>query len=273
MLDFLQNFSPIAQAFLAGCFTWALTGLGAAVVFVVTGVNRKVLDLMLGFASGIMLAVVYWSLLAPAIGMAEGGRLPVWVPAAVGFLAGGIFLWGIDKVLPHIHPGFIGEEVEGIKTSWRRNTLFVLAMVLHNIPEGLAIGVAFGAIAAGFHEATLATAIALAVGIGIQDVPEGLAVSVTLRGNGMSRLKSFWYGLLSAVVEPVGAVIGAAGVIFSRPALPYALAFAAGAMVFIVIEEIIPESQQSGNKHLATIGAMAGFVLMMILEVAFGQNT
>jgi ZIP family zinc transporter len=273
MVDFLQSLSPITQAFVAGCFTWALTGLGAAVVFVVTGVNRKVLDTMLGFASGIMLAVIYWSLLAPAIGLAEGGSLPVWVPAAVGFLAGGIFLRVIDKLLPHLHPGFLGEEVEGIKTSWRRNTLFVLAMVLHNIPEGLAIGVAFGAIAAGFHEATLATAIALAVGIGIQDVPEGLAVSVTLRGNGMSRLKSFWYGLLSAVVEPVAAVIGAVGVIFSRPALPYALAFAAGAMVFVVIEEIIPESQRSGNKHLATIGVMVGFVIMMILEVAFGQNT
>jgi zinc transporter, ZIP family len=273
MLGIFQNFSPITQAFVAGCFTWAMTGIGAAAVFIVKGVNRKVLDTMLGFASGIMLAVIYWSLLAPAIGLAEGGSLPVWVPAAVGFLAGGIFLRVIDKLLPHLHPGFLGEEVEGIKTSWRRNTLFVLAMVLHNIPEGLAIGVAFGAIAAGFHEATLATAIALAVGIGIQDVPEGLAVSVTLRGNGVSRLKSFWYGLLSAVVEPVAAVIGAVGVIFSRPALPYALAFAAGAMVFVVIEEIIPESQRSGNKHLATIGVMVGFVIMMILEVAFGQNT
>jgi ZIP family zinc transporter len=201
--------------------------------------------------------------------MAKGGSLPAWFPAAIGFLVGGIFLWGIDKVLPHIHPGFPVGKVEGIKTTWRRNTLFVLAMVLHNIPEGLAIGVAFGAIAAGLPSATLATAIALAIGIGIQDIPEGLAVSVTLRSNGASRLKSFWYGQLSAVVEPIGAVIGAAGVIFARPLLPYALAFAAGAMVFVVIEEIIPESQRSGNVHLATIGAMVGFVIMMILEVAF----
>jgi ZIP family zinc transporter len=269
MLDFLSNLPPITQAFVAACFTWAMTAVGAATVFIIKGVNRKLFDLMLGIASGIMLAVIYWSLLAPAIGMAKGGSLPAWFPAAIGFLVGGIFLRGIDKVLPHIHPGFPVGKVEGIKTTWRRNTLFVLAMVLHNIPEGLAIGVAFGAIAAGLPSATLATAIVLAIGIGIQDIPEGLAVSVTLRSNGASRLKSFWYGQLSAVVEPIGAVIGAAGVIFARPVLPYALAFAAGAMVFVVIEEIIPESQRSGNVHLATIGAMVGFVIMMILEVAF----
>lgn len=269
MLDFLSNLPPITQAIVAACFAWAMTGIGAATVFVVKGVNRKLFDLMLGFASGIMLAVIYWSLLAPSIGMAKDSGLPAWFPAATGFLVGGVFLRGIDKILPHIHPGFPEGEIEGIKTSWRRNTLFVLAMVLHNIPEGLAIGVAFGAVAAGSPSATLATAIALAVGIGIQDVPEGLAVSVTLRSNGMSRLNSFWYGLLSAVVEPLGGVIGAAGVIFFRSALPYALAFAAGAMVFVVIEEIIPESQRSGNVHLATIGAMVGFMIMMILEVAF----
>lgn len=269
MLDFLSSLPPIIQALLAACFTWAMTAVGAAVVFVVTDVNRKLFDLMLGIASGIMLAVIYWSLLAPAIGMARGGSLPAWLPAAVGFLVGGIVLWGIDKVLPHIHPGFRAEEVEGIKTTWRRNTLLVLAMVLHNIPEGLAIGIAFGAAAAGLPSATLATAIALAIGIGIQNFPEGLAVSVPLRSSGMSRLRSFNYGQLSAIVEPIASVIGAVGVIFVRSALPYALAFAAGAMVFVVIEEIIPESQRSGNVHLATIGAMVGFVIMMILEVAF----
>ena len=270
MIDFVQSLSPITQAFLAACFTWAMTAVGAAVVFIAKDVNRKLLDLMLGFTSGVMIAISYWSLLAPSIEMAAGSSLPVWFPAAIGFLLGGIFLRGIDKILPHLHPGFPAGEAEGVKTTWRRSTLLVLAMTLHNIPEGLAIGVAFGAVSAGFPSATLATAIALAIGIGIQNFPEGLAVSVPLRCNGMSRLKSFWYGQLSAVVEPIASVIGAASVIFLRPALPYALAFAAGAMVFIVIEEIIPESQRCGNKHLATIGAMVGFVVMMILDVAFG---
>jgi len=270
MLGFLQNFPPITQAFIAACFTWAMTAVGAAVVFIVTEVNRKLLDLMLGFTSGVMIAISYWSLLAPSIEMAEGGSLPAWFPAAIGFLLGGFFLRGIDKILPHLHPGFPVGEAEGIKTTWQRNTLLVLAMALHNIPEGLAIGVAFGAAATGLPSATLAMAIALAIGIGIQDFPEGLAVSVPLRGSGMSRLKSFFYGQLSAIVEPIASVIGAAGVIFARPVLPYALAFAAGAMVFIVIEELIPESQRFGNKHLATMGAIAGFVIMMILDVAFG---
>jgi len=269
MLDFLSNLPPITQALLAACFTWAMTAVGAATVFIVTNVSRKLLDLMLGFTSGVMIAISY-SLLAPSIEMAEGGSLPVWLPAAIGFLLGGFFLRGIDKILPHLHPGFPIREAEGIKTTWRSNTLLVLAMTLHNIPEGLAIGVAFGAAAAGLPSETLAAAIALAIGIGIQDVPEGLAVSIPLRGGGMSRLKSFWYGQLSAIVEPIASVIGAAGVIFFRPALPYALAFAAGAMVFIVIEEIIPESQRFGNKHLATMGAIAGFVIMMVLDVAFG---
>lgn len=270
MIDFLQSFPPIIQALLAACFTWAMTAAGAAVVFIVTDVNRKLLALMLGFTSGVMIAISYWSLLAPSIEMAEGGSLPVWFPATIGFLLGGVFLLGIDKILPHLHPGFPVEEVEGIKTTWQRNTLLVTAMTLHNIPEGLAIGVAFGAAAAGSPSATVAIAIALAIGVGIQNFPEGLAVSMPLRSSGVSRLKSFTYGQLSAIVEPIASVIGAAGVIFFRPALPYALAFAAGAMVFIVIEEIIPESQRSGHKHLATMGAIAGFVIMMILDVAFG---
>ena len=202
--------------------------------------------------------------------MSEGSNVPAWLPATVGFLIGAIFLRGIDMVLPHLHLGFPIEEAAGIKTPWRRSTLLVLAIILHNIPEGLAVGVAFGAVAAGFPEATLAAAIALAIGIGIQNFPEGLAVSLPLRREGMSRRKSFWYGQLSVLVEPVTGVIGAAAVILAQPILPYALAFAAGAMIFVVVEELVPESQRGGNTDLATMGAITGFVVMMILDVAFG---
>jgi len=269
MMAFLQNLHPVIQALLATCFTWALTALGAAVVFTARDVSKRVLDTMLGFAGGVMIAASYWSLLAPALEMSEGGNVPTWLPATVGFLMGAIFLRGIDRVLPHLHLGFPIEEAEGIKTSWRRSTLLVLAITLHNIPEGLAVGVAFGAVAAGFPAATLPAAIALAIGIGIQNFPEGLAVSVPLRREGMSRRKSFWYGQLSGVVEPIAGVIGAAAVILAQPILPYALAFAAGAMIFVVVEELIPESQRGGNTDLATMGAIIGFVVMMMLDVAF----
>ena len=265
--EFFRGISPVLQAFIAACFTWSMAALGAASVFVVRGISRKLLGGVLGFAGGVMIAVSFWSLLAPAIELSADSSAP-WLPATVGFLTGGLFLRVIDKLLPHLHRG-MPTEVEGIKTSWRRNTLFIMAMTLHHIPEGLAVGVAFGAAAAGLPHATLAAAIVLAIGIGIQNFPEGLAVSVPLRGDGMSRRKSFWFGQLSAIVEPVAAVIGAASVIFSTAILPYALAFAAGAMIFIVIEEIIPQSQRYGNKDLATLTTMAGFVIMMILDVAF----
>lgn len=270
MTDVLQNLHPVLQALLATCFTWGLTALGAAAVFMARDINRKVLDGMLGFAGGVMIAASYWSLLAPAIEMSAGKALPAWLPAAAGFLGGGIFLRGADKILPHLHLYFPLEEAEGIKTSWQRSTLLILAITLHNIPEGLAVGVAFGAVAAGFPFATLPAAIALALGIGIQNFPEGLAVSLPLRREGMSRLKSFWYGQLSGTVEPIAGVIGAAVVIVARPILPYALGFAAGAMIFVVVEEVIPESQRGGNTDLATMGAMVGFVVMMVLDVAFG---
>lgn len=269
MIDFFQNLDPILQALLATCFTWLLTALGAAVIFVSRGVNRRVLDAMLGFSGGIMIAASYWSLLAPAIDMSQGLDVPDWFPSATGFMAGGFFIWAMDKVLPHLHLGLPVQEAEGVKTSLDRSILLVLAITLHNIPEGLAVGVAFGAAASGFPEATLPAAIALAVGIGIQNFPEGLAVAAPLRREGFSRFKSFWYGQLSAVVEPMAAVIGAAAVVLVKPVLPYALSFAAGAMIYVVIEELIPESQTGGNADLATIGAMAGFVLMMILDVAF----
>ena len=270
MLNWFSGLNPVVQALVATLFTWFLTALGAALVFFFKHINRKVLDGMLGFAAGVMIAASYWSLLAPAIEMAEEGGLPAWVPATVGFLMGGFFLWIIDKILPHLHLGFPREEAEGIKTSWHRSVLLVLAITLHNIPEGLAVGVAFGALASDLPAASLAGAIALALGIGIQNFPEGTAVSVPLRREGFSRLKSFWYGQLSGVVEPIAGVLGALAVILVKPLLPYALAFAAGAMIYVVVEELIPESQLEKNTDIATMGAMGGFAVMMTLDVALG---
>jgi ZIP family zinc transporter len=270
VIEWFTNLSPMWQALCGTGFTWFLTALGASAVFFFKRVNRKVLDGMLGFAAGVMIAASFWSLLAPAIEMASESKLPAWVPAVIGFLLGGAFLWVIDRVLPHLHLGFPMEEAEGIKTSWHRSVLLVLAITLHNIPEGLAVGVAFGALSAGLPSASLAGAVALALGIGLQNFPEGTAVSVPLRREGMSRLKSFWYGQLSGTVEPVAGVLGAAAVIFVRPILPYALAFAAGAMIYVVVEELIPESQLEKNTHVATLGSMLGFAVMMTLDVALG---
>ncbi|HEY78663.1 MAG TPA: ZIP family metal transporter [Dehalococcoidia bacterium] len=247
-----------------------MTALGAAAVFMARDISRRVLDAMLGFAGGVMIAASYWSLLAPAIEMSEGKGIPPWVPAVVGFLVGGIFLRVTDRLLPHLHLGFPTAEAEGIKTGWRRSTLLILAITLHNIPEGLAVGVAFGALAADLPVASMGAAVALAIGIGIQNFPEGMAVSLPLRREGMSRRNSFWYGQLSAVVEPIAAVIGAAAVVVAQPILPYALSFAAGAMIFVVIEEVVPEAQRGGNTDLATMGGMLGFTVMMLLDVALG---
>lgn len=269
-MQWFSELNPIWQAFLATCFTWFVTALGASLVFFFKHVNRRFLDGMLGFAAGVMIAASFWSLLAPSIEMSEGASLPSWFPAAVGFLLGGLFLWAVDKVLPHLHIGFPMEEAEGIKTDWQRSILLVLAITLHNIPEGLAVGVAFGALHADPSSASLAGAIALAIGIGLQNFPEGTSVAVPLHRAGMSRFKSFWYGQLSGVVEPIAGVLGAALVIFMKPVLPYALAFAAGAMIYVVIEELIPESQLEKDIHVATGGAMLGFVIMMILDVALG---
>jgi ZIP family zinc transporter len=275
MMQTFAGLHPVWQALIGTLFTWGMTALGAAIIFVVPEVSRKVLDTMLGFAAGVMIAASYWSLLAPAIEMAEkdlelngGEGLPAWVPAAVGFMAGGLFLRLVDQFLPHLHLFEKQECAEGIKTSWHRSVLLVLAITLHNIPEGLAVGVAFGAVASGYPSASLSGAIALAIGIGIQNFPEGLAVSAPLYREGFSKGKSFWYGQLSGMVEPIAAVIGAALVIFSRPLLPYALAFAAGAMIFVVTEECIPESQRGGHSDWATMGVMVGFTVMMVLDVA-----
>jgi ZIP family zinc transporter len=270
MANWFAELNPILQALIATLFTWLVTALGAGLVFFFKTINRKVLDAMLGFAAGVMIAASFWSLLAPAIEMAEGSSLPAWIPATVGFLMGGAFLWVADKIIPHLHLGFPMEEAEGIKTSWRRSILLVLAITLHNIPEGLAVGVAFGALASDLSSATLAGAVALALGIGIQNFPEGAAVSVPLRREGVSRLKSFWYGQLSGIVEPLAGVLGAMAVIWIKPILPYALAFAAGAMIYVVVEELIPESQLDKNTDVATLGAMGGFAVMMTLDVALG---
>ena len=266
-MDVLRGLNPVLQALMATLFTWFVTALGAAAVFLAKDISRKVLDTMLGFAGGVMIAASYWSLLAPAIEMSEGGPLPAWIPAAVGFLLGGALLRGVDYVLPHLHRG--EAKPEGIKTTWQRITLLILAITLHNFPEGLAVGVAFGAAAAGVPSATFAGAAALALGIGIQNFPEGMAVSMPLRREGYSRAKSFWYGQLSGIVEPVAGVLGAGLALLMRPLLPYALAFAAGAMIFVVAEDLIPEAQRD-NPHQATLGIMLGFTVMMILDVALG---
>lgn len=271
MTEFFTHLSPVWQALIATTFTWLVTALGAATVFLFKQVNRKLLDGMLGFAAGVMIAASFWSLLSPAIEMTrEANNVPVWFPVAAGFLAGGVFIRMIDLFLPHLHLGFPVDEAEGVHTKWKRSILLVLAITLHNIPEGLAVGVAFGAVAANLSTATLAGAIALAIGIGIQNFPEGLAVAAPLRAEGMSPVRSFLYGQSSALIEPVAGAIGAAAVLLMRPILPYALAFAAGAMIFVVIEELIPESQLEKNTDFATSGAMLGFVIMMVLDVALG---
>jgi len=270
LIDWFVGLNPIVQALLATLFTWFLTALGAGLVFFFKTINRKVLDGMLGFAAGVMIAASFWSLLAPAIEMAEVSGIPGWIPATVGFIMGAVFLRIVDRFLPHLHLGLPVEEAEGIHTQWRRSVLLVLAITLHNIPEGLAVGVAFGALAADLPSASLAGAVALALGIGIQNFPEGTAVSVPLRREGLTRFKSFWYGQLSGIVEPIAGVIGAVAVILMQPILPYALSFAAGAMIFVVVEELIPESQLEKNTDIATMGAILGFAVMMTLDVALG---
>jgi len=272
VIDFFASINPVLGALLATLFTWGLTALGASTVFFVKTLNRQLLDGLLGFTGGVMIAASYWSLLAPAIEMSPevAPHLPEWLPAAVGFLMGAFFLYGLDKYMPHLHINFDKSKAEGVKTDWQRTTLLVLAITLHNIPEGLAVGVLFGAVAHGMPGADIAGAVVLAMGIGLQNFPEGIAVSMPLRRQGVSRFRSFWFGQLSAVVEPIAAVIGAVMVIYAMPILPYALAFAAGAMIYVVIEEVVPETQQDKYTDTSTIGFIIGFVVMMILDVSLG---
>jgi ZIP family zinc transporter len=270
MLAQLQELNPVLQALLATCFTWAVTALGASFVFFNRRPNRKLFDGMLGFAAGVMTAASFFSLINPAIDMSKGKLFPVWFPATLGFVTGSFFLLVLDRTIPHLHIHLTKEQAEGIKAKLPLSYLLVLAITLHNIPEGLAVGVAFGALASGEVSVTFAGAVALAIGIGIQNFPEGLAVSMPLRSEGMSRRKSFWFGQLSGFVEPVAGLIGALAVSVFQPLLPYALSFAAGAMIYVVVEEVIPESHRGGNADLATISTLVGFVFMMILDVAFG---
>jgi ZIP family zinc transporter len=271
MWQWFIDLGPISQAVLMTCFTWFVTALGASLVFFAKRPDKKIMDGMLGMASGVMIAASFWSLLAPAIAIAEEGPLPAWFPAVVGFLGGGAFLWGIDKLLPHMHPTM--HHAEGIQTSWRRTTLLVLAITLHNIPEGLAVGVAFGAVAYNMGSATLGAAVALGVGIGLQNFPEGMAVSMPLRREGFSRKKAFFYGQFSGMVEPMAGFLGAALALSMQAVLPYALAFAAGAMIYVVAEELIPTPHKDLHEQgsdVATIGVMIGFAIMMTLDVALG---
>ena len=284
IIDFFESqTNPVIQALYAGMFTWILTAFGAGLVFFFKASNRKLLDAALGFTGGVMIAASFWSLLSPAIEYVELqnelglSSTPVWLPPAVGFFAGASFLYILDKMIPHLHIFGKEDEAEGPKTDLKKTVLLVLAIAIHNVPEGLAVGVAFGALASpdllgmdGTAVFTLGSAIALAIGIGIQNFPEGFAVSMPLRRMGVSKLKSWQWGQLSAIVEPIFAVIGAAIVMSVLPILPYALAFAAGAMIFIVVEEVIPESQRGGNTDLATMGLIAGFIVMMCLDVALG---
>jgi zinc transporter, ZIP family len=271
--EFFTSIGPVYSALLATCFTWLVTAAGASLVFFFKKMDRGVLDPMLGFTGGVMVAASFWSLLSPSIEMSE--RLYPgwsWMPAAVGFFLGAMFLYALDKLTPHLHINFGVEEKEGVlgKSQLHRTTLLVLAITLHNIPEGLAVGVLFGAAAEGMPEASIAAAIALAMGIGIQNFPEGIAVAMPLRRHGVSRLKSFWYGQLSAIVEPVAGVLGAVAVIYMQPILPFALAFAAGAMIYVVVEEVIPETQRDKYTDRSVLGFIGGFLVMMILDVALG---
>ncbi|HRO43141.1 MAG TPA: ZIP family metal transporter [Flavipsychrobacter sp.] len=269
--EYLISIGPIYSALLATTFTWLLTAAGASLVFLFKSLHRGVLDGMLGFTGGVMVAASFWSLLNPAIEMSE--RLyptMIWMPAAVGFFVGAMFIFCLDKFTPHLHINFGMDEQEGPKKQWHRTTLLILAITMHNIPEGLAVGVLFGAAAAGLPDASIAGAIALAFGIGIQNFPEGIAVAMPLRRHGVGRFKSFWYGQLSAIVEPVAGVIGAVAVLYVQPLLPFALAFAAGAMIYVVVEEVIPETQRDKYTDVAVLGFIGGFLVMMILDVALG---
>lgn len=271
IVNYFSEIDPVLAALYATTFTWLLTAAGAGLVFFFKKMHRGVLDAMLGFTGGVMVAASFWSLLNPSIEMAEKSypSMP-WMPAAVGFLLGAVFLFGLDKIMPHLHINFREEEKEGVKTEWHKTTLLVLAITLHNIPEGLAVGVLFGAASLGLDGATTAGAVALAIGIGIQNFPEGFAVAMPLRRQGVSRRKSFWYGQLSAIVEPIFGVLGALAVIYMQPILPFALAFAAGAMIYVVVEEVIPETQRDKFTDVAVMGFIGGFLVMMILDVSLG---
>jgi ZIP family zinc transporter len=254
MQSFLESLSPTQQAALGGVATWLLTFLGALPVLFVRRVNRSLMDGMMGAAAGIMVAAACWSLLVPALEAGGVGR------SLLGLGLGAAAIWGLDRMIPHLHPEFPDEAAtEGPSVAWKRTRLLIAAITIHNLPEGLAVGLGFG-------RGDLGRAIVLALGIGIQNIPEGLAIALPLRRDGMSRGKALWYGQLSAIIEPVAAVAGALFVGISAQALPYGLAFAAGAMLYVVVEELLPETTRSGNVDIATVGFILGFGIMMALD-------
>ena len=263
-----DTLNPLLLAFMAGLFTWVMTSAGAALVFLFKEINKNILNIMLGFAAGVMVAASFWSLLLPATEIAKEENMVEWMPVIIGFAAGGAFLILMDKVLPHLHPNSKDGSPEGMPSNLRKSILLVFAITLHNIPEGFAVGVAFGAMAN--EGVTFAAAIVVALGIGIQNLPEGAAVSISLRKEGYSRRKSFMIGQLSGAVEPVAALLGAYFAMNMAYLLPYTLSFAAGAMIYVVVEELIPESQSEEHSHGATIGSMSGFLLMTFLDIALG---
>ena len=264
MISFFIELNPIIQAFLATCFTWLVTALGAAFVFFFKKIKKSIMDAMLGFAAGVMISASFWSLLSPSIEMAESLKLNSWLIATLGFLSGGLLLFLGDKLFTKI------TEQKENNNNIKRSLMLILSITLHNIPEGLAVGVAFGSLAYNLEGATLATACMLALGIGLQNFPEGTAVSVPLRREGFSRKKAFFYGQLSGIVEPISGILGALLVIKIRMLLPFLLAFAAGAMIYVVVEELIPESQSNEKKDLMALFTLIGFSIMMILDLALG---
>ena len=270
IVAFMSELGALEAALLATFFTWFMTAAGASLVLFFKDMHRKWFDSMLGFTGGVMVAASFWSLLSPAIEMSSGEWFAKVVPASIGFGLGALFIFALDKFTPHLHINFKQDEAEGPSTDWHRSTLLVLAITLHNIPEGLAVGVLFGAAALGLDGASVGAAVALAIGIGIQNFPEGLAVSMPLRRQGVSAGRSVWFGQLSAVVEPVAAAVGAIAVMQMQVILPYALAFAAGAMIYVVVEEVIPETQRDKYTDFATLGFIGGFLVMMSLDVGLG---
>ena len=258
MPGWFTSLDPITQALLATLGTYLLTAVGTTPVLFFRTAPRRLMDALMGGAAGVMVAAACWSLLQPAIEMAG-----TW-PAVIGLAAGGLFIFTLDQLLPHLHPEFPDEATqEGPSSSYRRAVLLMVAITIHNFPEGLAVGVAFGSGNTG-------AAMALAIGIGLQNIPEGLAIALPLRREGMSRFRAFWYGQLSATVEPIAGVIGCALVLFVTPVLPYAMAFAAGAMLYVVVEELLPETTRQGNTDVATLGFLTGFLVMMALDTSLG---
>lgn len=269
-MERLLTYDPVFLAFIATVFTWFVTAAGSALVFFFRSENKKLLNSMMGFAAGVMIAASFWSLLEPAIDIAEEIGMIPWLVAVAGFLVGGAFIFLLDMLLPHIFIRLKADKKTGERTSWQRSVLLVFAITLHNIPEGLAVGVAFGALGAATDPALLYSAMALAFGIGLQNFPEGAAVSVPLRREGYSRGKAFFYGQFSGFVQPIAGVAGAWMVVSVTTLLPFALAFAAGAMIYVVAKELIPESHAGEEAKLATLGVMGGFAVMMALDVALG---